>query len=278
MCIWKGFSSTAAVDHVACTSCRALHRFEPGCSPTPRRTRWRAGRTPSSRGRSAPTSGASTPSRSPTGWPCAAPRTPLRATPASPPSSKARSVRSRPARSASPRPPSRTRSITSIRAGGVPAAPGPSRVSGRGARAVDPRRHRRVQDCIRMPLAGGGCRRAAPDRRPRRRARRRHRFPALGARRAGCRRRGSCSTASHRTTATPTAAKVAGACSSPAIAPAAEHYPREDYYSARAEAMRLASQKDGRFRISTLADFDGVEVAAENAASDHCTHLAVAEA
>jgi hypothetical protein len=61
-------------------------------------------------------------------------------------------------------------------------------------------------------------------------------------------------------------------------APAGEHYSREDYYSARAEAMRLASKKDGRFRISTLADFDGVEVALDKPASDRCTHLAVAEA
>ena len=55
-------------------------------------------------------------------------------------------------------------------------------------------------------------------------------------------------------------------------APAAEHYSRDRYYSARAETMRRASQEDGRFRISTLADFDGVEVAADRAASDRCTH------
>ena len=61
-------------------------------------------------------------------------------------------------------------------------------------------------------------------------------------------------------------------------APASEHYSRDRYYSARAETMRRASQEDGRFRISTLADFDGVEVAVEDAASDRCTHLEVAEA
>jgi len=55
-------------------------------------------------------------------------------------------------------------------------------------------------------------------------------------------------------------------------APAGEHYSRDRYYSARAEAMRRASQEDGRFRISTLADFDGVEVAAEGAPSERCTH------
>jgi ectoine hydroxylase-related dioxygenase (phytanoyl-CoA dioxygenase family) len=59
-------------------------------------------------------------------------------------------------------------------------------------------------------------------------------------------------------------------------APAGEHYTRDHYYSARANTMRRASQDDGRFRISTLADFDGVEVAVENPASDRCTHLAVA--
>src|SRR6266513_2737559 len=61
-------------------------------------------------------------------------------------------------------------------------------------------------------------------------------------------------------------------------APADEHYSRDRYYSARAETMRRASQEDGRFRISTLADFDGVEVAADGAASDLCTHPEVAAA
>jgi hypothetical protein len=42
--------------------------------------------------------------------------------------------------------------------------------------------------------------------------------------------------------------------------------------------MRQASHEGGRFRISTLADFDGVEVAVENPTSERCTHLAVAEA
>jgi ectoine hydroxylase-related dioxygenase (phytanoyl-CoA dioxygenase family) len=57
-----------------------------------------------------------------------------------------------------------------------------------------------------------------------------------------------------------------------------EHYSRDHYYSARAETMRRASEDDRRFRISTLADFDGVEVAVNNPASERCTHLAVAEA
>jgi hypothetical protein len=61
-------------------------------------------------------------------------------------------------------------------------------------------------------------------------------------------------------------------------APSGEHYSRDHYYSARAETMRRASQEDGRFRISTLADFDGVEVTAESAASDHCTHPLVSGA
>lgn len=59
-------------------------------------------------------------------------------------------------------------------------------------------------------------------------------------------------------------------------APAGERYSRDRYYSARAETMHRASQEDGRFRISTLADFDGVEVAAEGATPDRCTHPDVA--
>jgi hypothetical protein len=39
--------------------------------------------------------------------------------------------------------------------------------------------------------------------------------------------------------------------------------------------MSRASQADGRFRISTLADFDGVEVAGGQAGDDRCTHDAV---
>jgi ectoine hydroxylase-related dioxygenase (phytanoyl-CoA dioxygenase family) len=58
-------------------------------------------------------------------------------------------------------------------------------------------------------------------------------------------------------------------------APATEEYSRDRYYSARADTMQRASQEDRRFRISTLADFDGIEVAGENAASEHCTHPAV---
>ncbi|HMG27078.1 MAG TPA: phytanoyl-CoA dioxygenase family protein [Acidimicrobiia bacterium] len=55
-------------------------------------------------------------------------------------------------------------------------------------------------------------------------------------------------------------------------APASEGYSRGRYYSARADTMRRASQQDGRFRISTLADFDGIEVAGSNAGPDRCTH------
>jgi Phytanoyl-CoA dioxygenase (PhyH) len=59
-------------------------------------------------------------------------------------------------------------------------------------------------------------------------------------------------------------------------APTAEEYSRDRYYAARADTMRQASQQDGRFRISTLADFDGVEVAATSAPPDVCTHTKVA--
>jgi hypothetical protein len=55
-------------------------------------------------------------------------------------------------------------------------------------------------------------------------------------------------------------------------APASEAYSRDRYYSARADTMRRASQRDGRFRISTLADFDGIEVAGGDAGTDRCSH------
>jgi hypothetical protein len=58
-------------------------------------------------------------------------------------------------------------------------------------------------------------------------------------------------------------------------APTAEGSSRDRYYAARAETMRRASQQDGRFRISTLADFDGVEVAERSAPPDVCTHIEV---
>jgi hypothetical protein len=54
-------------------------------------------------------------------------------------------------------------------------------------------------------------------------------------------------------------------------APASENYTREHYYAQRHEHMRAGTERDGRFRISTLADFDGAEVAT-TAAVDHCTH------
>jgi ectoine hydroxylase-related dioxygenase (phytanoyl-CoA dioxygenase family) len=54
-------------------------------------------------------------------------------------------------------------------------------------------------------------------------------------------------------------------------APVAEHYTREHYYAQRSEHMRAGTERDGRFRISTLADFDGAEVETD-AATDTCTH------
>ena len=54
-------------------------------------------------------------------------------------------------------------------------------------------------------------------------------------------------------------------------APTSEGYTRAHYYAQRSERMRDETARDGRFRISTLADFDGAEVAVE-AATDHCTH------
>jgi Phytanoyl-CoA dioxygenase (PhyH) len=54
-------------------------------------------------------------------------------------------------------------------------------------------------------------------------------------------------------------------------APRRERYDRERYYRERGDRMRRDTERDGRFRISTLADFEGTEVAAE-AATDRCTH------
>ena len=54
-------------------------------------------------------------------------------------------------------------------------------------------------------------------------------------------------------------------------AAAGEGYRRDDYYAAREAEMHAATQRDGRFRISTLADFDGTEVGAD-VASSVCTH------
>jgi len=54
-------------------------------------------------------------------------------------------------------------------------------------------------------------------------------------------------------------------------APASEGYSRADYYRRRESKMQSETERDGRFRISTLADFEGSEVATD-AAADHCTH------
>jgi hypothetical protein len=53
---------------------------------------------------------------------------------------------------------------------------------------------------------------------------------------------------------------------------AASGYDRATYYSRRAEVMTDATRADGRFRISTLADFAGDEVTADAYAVDACTH------
>jgi hypothetical protein len=54
-------------------------------------------------------------------------------------------------------------------------------------------------------------------------------------------------------------------------APTSEGYERAHYYGARRDRMQEATEHDGRFRISTLADFEGTEVAPESA-SEVCTH------
>jgi ectoine hydroxylase-related dioxygenase (phytanoyl-CoA dioxygenase family) len=56
-------------------------------------------------------------------------------------------------------------------------------------------------------------------------------------------------------------------------APMREDYGREDYYERRRSRMQNETERDGRFRISTLADFEGAEVATD-AVADRCTHPA----
>jgi ectoine hydroxylase-related dioxygenase (phytanoyl-CoA dioxygenase family) len=55
-------------------------------------------------------------------------------------------------------------------------------------------------------------------------------------------------------------------------APTSEGYERSAYYEARQATMTSATTQDGRFRISTLADFEGTEVGGDTPASDRCTH------
>jgi hypothetical protein len=49
-------------------------------------------------------------------------------------------------------------------------------------------------------------------------------------------------------------------------------YTRAHYYGRRAEVMTQATATDGRFRISTLADFAGTEVAPDAPPTAVCTH------
>jgi hypothetical protein len=56
-------------------------------------------------------------------------------------------------------------------------------------------------------------------------------------------------------------------------APAHEHYGRDRYYAARAEAMRDGPAGRGRARISAIADFEGTEASPPGAAVvTTCTH------
>ena len=115
-------------------------------------------------------------------------------------------------------------------------------------------------------------RRSAPGRRPRRRARRR---------RGGARlvRRPSCAAGDAVLHRRPRAALQRGE-----PRPTRPARARRELCARRARAttgrtttrsasdrMRRDTERDGRFRISTLADFEGTEVATD-AATDHCTH------
>jgi 2-aminoethylphosphonate dioxygenase len=55
-------------------------------------------------------------------------------------------------------------------------------------------------------------------------------------------------------------------------APVSEGYTRAQYYDARRDEMADATARDGRFRISTLADFEGTGVVAANRSRDRCDH------
>ena len=55
-------------------------------------------------------------------------------------------------------------------------------------------------------------------------------------------------------------------------APASTGYDRATYYRARQKVMDEASAVDGRFRISILADFDGIEVHSGAPQLGRCTH------
>ncbi len=56
-------------------------------------------------------------------------------------------------------------------------------------------------------------------------------------------------------------------------APAGDGYDRDSYYSTRKREMERATARDDRFRISTLADFEGIEVHSDGAgALDECWH------
>jgi len=55
-------------------------------------------------------------------------------------------------------------------------------------------------------------------------------------------------------------------------APSREGYGRDRYYAARQAEMTSASARDGHFRISTLADFEGAEVPTRFQAVERCTH------
>ena len=55
-------------------------------------------------------------------------------------------------------------------------------------------------------------------------------------------------------------------------APRQDGYNREQYYSAREQQMQRASERDEQFRISTLADFEGVEVRRDSTGAEACWH------
>ena len=234
--------------------------------------RCRRGRTRSRRGRRGHTCGGITPSTPSVGRASVGPRTCRRAIRGSPrwcpdplPTSRRRSPTS-----VNQLPRSRTSSTTNS-----PAARDSARIRTRSriparARHLDTGCDRRLQPRVGVPVAGGRRRRSARRRRSGRRPRRRRARPRLVLGRArggrcGLYRRAGAALQRGEPGQPPRRVLVAS------YAPTAENYTRAHYYAQRRDRMRTETERDGRFRISTLADFDGAEVATE-AAVDHCTH------
>ena len=141
---------------------------------------------------------------------------------------------------------------------------------GRGSRRVDPRRDRRLPGGVRLSLDGGGVREVLPvDERGVVRAEVASTLDWFPAELAAGDAVLIDGLAPHYSEANNTDASRRVLIAS--YAPEREHYDRDRYYRERGDRMRRDTERDGRFRISTLADFQGTEVASEPA-TGACTH------